>query len=100
MDQVNEVSIAELFEILSKRSDYIGIESAPPGLNVPTGGLASSFTLDDLRNVAASAQYRTTWEELFSDINDYPIELYAAFKRWAGNAKISFDAERDLVRLD
>ena len=97
---MNEVSIAKLFEILNKRSDYIGIESAPPGLKVLTGGLASSFTLDDLRNVAASVQYGTTMEELFSDINDYPIELHAAFKRWAGNAKIILDAERDLVRLD
>jgi hypothetical protein len=97
---VIEVSIAELFEILNKRSDYIGIESAPPGLKVPAGGLASSFTLDDLRNVATSAQYGTTREELISDIDDYPIELHALFKGWAGDGKISFDAERDLVRLD
>ena len=97
---MTEISIAELFETLNKRLNYIGVESAPLGINVPTGGLTSSFTLDDLRNVAASAQYGTTREELISDINDYPIELHALFKGWAGDAKISFNTETDLVRLD
>lgn len=97
---MTEISIAELFNVLSERLEDIGVKSAPPGVNVSTGGLHPSFTLDDLRDVAASAQYGTTMEELISDINDYPIEVHALFKDWAGDAKISFDAERDLVRLD
>ena len=96
---MTEVSIDDLFEILAKRLDYIGVESAPPGASVPTGGLHASFTLDDLRDVVASAQYGTTIEELVGDIENYPIELHQLFTRWAGNRKIGFDSERDVVTL-
>lgn len=96
---MTEISIAELFETLSKRLDYIGVESAPPGVNVPTGSLYSSFTLDDLRDIVASSQYGTTMEELVADIEDYPIELHQLLMTWAGGRRISFDSDRDMVRL-
>lgn len=97
---VAEFSIAELFEILSKRLDYLGAESAPPGLSMPTGGLHSSFTLNDLRDVVTSAQYGTTIEELVNDIENYPIELHQLFVRWAGQGRIRYNSERDMVTLD
>jgi hypothetical protein len=96
---VTEISIADLFEVLSKRLDYIGVESAPPGVSVPGDSLYSSFTLDDLRDVVASSQYGTTIEELVADIEDYPIELHQLLMRWVGGRRISFDCDRDMVKL-
>jgi len=96
---VTEVSIEELAKILKQRSDYVISESAPQGFRPPAIGLGFDFSLEELRDVVISAQYKTAGQEVAQDVMGCPYELYAAFKGWAGNQKITFDSEADKVRL-
>jgi hypothetical protein len=96
---MTEISIEELAKILKQRSDYVISESAPQGFRAPVIGLGFDFSLEELRDVVISAQYKTAGQEVTQDVMDYPYELYAAFKGWAGNQKITFDSETDKVRL-
>jgi hypothetical protein len=96
---VTEVSFEELAMILKQRSDYVISESAPQGFRPPAIGPGFDFSLEELRDVVISAQYKTAGQEVTQDVMGYPYELYAAFKGWAGNQKITFDSETDKVRL-
>jgi hypothetical protein len=100
---VTEVSIEELAKILKQHSEYVISESAPQGFRPPAIGLGFDFSLEELRDVVISAQYKTAGQEVAQevaqDVMGYPYELYAAFKGWAGNQKITFDSETDKVRL-
>ena len=96
---MTEVSIEELAKILKQHSEYVISESAPQGFRPPAIGLGFDFSLEELRDVVISAQYETAGQEVAQDVMGYPYELYAAFKGWAGNQKITFDSETDKVRL-
>lgn len=96
---MTEVSIEELAQVLRRRSDYIISESAPQGFRPPAIGLGFDFSLEELRDVVISAQYKTAGQEVTQDVMGNPYELYAAFKGWAGNRRITFDSDADKVWL-